>query len=110
MPDKLKALTIVKEGTPQLNTEGKREFKMVLLTEGYKLTKNAQHASRRTMKKYMATCRVILVTNSTSKVILAIRSRCLAPSLPSQLAARIAQKGNRNMRRAILTVKACKVA
>ena len=60
--DKLKALTIVKEGTPQLNTEGKREFKMVLLTEGYKLTKNSQHTLRRTMKKYMATCRVILVT------------------------------------------------
>merc|ERR1712059_183589 len=117
----------------QLNTDGQREFKVVVLTEVDKLTRDAQHALRRTMEKYMATCRVVLVTNSTSKVIPAIRSRCLsvrvaAPSkediitvitgvakkegcsLPSQLAARIADKSNRNLRRAILMVEACKVA
>merc|ERR1712025_1115030 len=112
------------------NTEGQREFKVVVLTEVDKLTK---HALRRTMEKYMATCRVILVTNTTSKVIPAIRSRCLAVrvpaptmeevstvitsiakkegcNLPSQLATRIAEKSNRNLRRAILMVEACKVA
>ena len=117
----------------QLNKEGQREFKVVVLTETDKLTKDAQHALRRTMEKYMATCRVILVTNSTSKVIPAIRSRCLAirvsaPSLedisnvitevakkegctlPPQLAQRIAEKSKRNLRRAILMVEACKVA
>ena len=117
----------------QLNKEGQREFKVVVLTEVDKLTKDAQHALRRTMEKYMATCRVILVTNSTSKVIPAIRSRCLAIrvaapsmedisnvitevakkegcSLPPQLAQRIAEKSKRNLRRAILMVEACKVA
>ena len=52
-------------------------FVVVVLTEVDQLTRDAQHALRRTMEKYMATCRIILCCNSTSKVIPAIRSRCL---------------------------------
>ncbi|OWF53912.1 replication factor C subunit 3-like [Mizuhopecten yessoensis] len=118
--------------TNQLETSSQKSFKVVILTEVDRLSVDAQHALRRTMEKYMATCRLILCCNSTSKVIPAIRSRCLgvrvaAPSieqigqilqsvckkeglsLPLELATKIAKKSNRNLRRALLMCEACRV-
>ncbi|XP_031833156.1 replication factor C subunit RfC38 [Nomia melanderi] len=118
--------------THQIDSSGQRDFKVVLLTNVDQLTKDAQHALRRTMEKYVATCRLILCANSTSKVLPAIKSRCLgirvpAPSisdiksilhlvckregltLPDELAVRLADASGRNLRRAILMLEACKV-
>lgn len=116
----------------QIETSTQRDFKVIVLNEVDRLTKDAQHALRRTMEKYMATCRIILICNSTSKVIPAIKSRCLgiriaAPTvdemsqvllmvckkeglvLPLELAKKISEVSGRNMRRALLMCEACKV-
>jgi len=109
-----------------------KSFKVVVISEADKLTKDAQHALRRIMEKYMTNCRYILCCNNSSKVIGAIRSRCLgirvsAPTkleivdvlksvakkeslrLPDELAVKVADKCGRNLRRAILMLETCRV-
>ena len=132
--DRVVVIDLIKQvaQTHQIDPNGQRDFKVIVLSEVDELTKDAQHALRRTMEKYVATCRIILSVNSTSRVIPAIRSRCLgirvaAPNpqemcnilqsiskrenivLPSELAERIVDKSERNLRRAILMLEACKV-
>ena len=106
---------------------------MLVLNEVDKLSKEAQHALRRTMEKYSGACRLVLLANNISRVLDAVRSRTLpvrvpAPSteaicdvlqavaakeaitLPAEFAARLAVASERNMRRALLSLEACKVA
>lgn len=115
-----------------IDTTGKKGFKVLVLNEVDKLSREAQNALRRTMEKYSASCRLILCCNSSSKVTEAIRSRCLnvrvnAPTeeqivkvlefigkkeglqLPPGFAGRIADKSNRSLRRAILFFETCRV-
>ncbi|XP_049599234.1 replication factor C subunit 3 isoform X1 [Syngnathus scovelli] len=115
----------------QIQSGTQREFKVVLLSEADSLTKDAQHALRRTMEKYMTTCRLVLYANSTSRLIGPIRSRCLAVRVPlpsteevchvltstckkegllllPELAKRISDKSGRNLRKALLMCEACR--
>ncbi|KAL9431382.1 hypothetical protein AB3S75_026545 [Citrus x aurantiifolia] len=115
-----------------IDTKGKRGFKVLVLNEVDKLSREAQHSLRRTMEKYSASCRLILCCNSSSKVTEAIRSRCLnirinlpteeqivkvlefiakkeGLQLPSGFATRLAEKSNRSLRRAILSFETCRV-
>ncbi|CAM9375977.1 unnamed protein product [Discosporangium mesarthrocarpum] len=106
--------------------------KVVVLVGVDRLTKQAQAGLRQTMEKYTSSCRLILCCHSSSKVVEPVRSRCLGvrvPSpceaeicqvlssvcrkegltLPPELAARLAKSSNRNLRRAVLMLEACKV-
>ncbi|KAL4350859.1 hypothetical protein AHAS_Ahas10G0184100 [Arachis hypogaea] len=115
-----------------IDTKGKKGFKVLVLNDVDKLSREAPHSLRQTMEKYSAYCRLILCCNSSSRFTEAIRSRCLnvrinAPSedkivevlefigkkeglhLPPGFASRIAEKSNRNLRRAILSFETCRV-
>ncbi|CAG8506456.1 6779_t:CDS:10 [Ambispora gerdemannii] len=117
--------------TPQLDSNAKHQFKVVVINEADALSHDAQAALRRTMEKYMANLRVILCCNSSSKIISPIRSRCLlvrvgAPSvaevmkvlhifsnkenfvLSSAVAEKIAEESDGNLRKAILMLESLK--
>jgi len=107
-------------------------FKVIVLNEVDRLSRDGQAALRRTMEKYTASCRFVLVCSNACRVMEPVRSRCVcfrvpAPSqeqlvevlgavardqkleLPAPLAARIATESQGNMRRALLTLEACRV-
>lgn len=114
-----------------IDTKGKKGFKVLVLAEVDRLSKEAQHSLRRTMEKYSAACRLVLLCNNASRVIEPVRSRCLcirvhAPtpeevrevlttvakkeslSLPDELADRVVEASNRDLRRALLMLESCR--
>lgn len=60
-----------------------RLFKVIQINNMNNLPYYAQTALRRTMEKYSYICRFIMWTNSLSKVIEPIRSRCLCIRIPA---------------------------
>lgn len=78
--DRLVVQEVIKEiasSSPLETVQDQKGFKIVVLNEVDDLSKDAQHALRRTMEKYMNTCRLILCAQSSTKIIEAVRSRCL---------------------------------
>jgi replication factor C subunit 3/5 len=130
--------------TAQIDTTAKHRFKgsppvikihfltcvVVVINEADNLTRDAQSALRRTMEKYSPNIRLILVANSSTKILAPIRSRCLlvrvaAPTNDDVVAAlrgvvqaenlgkvgsgvleKIAGESRRNLRRALLMLEA----
>eukprot|EP00884_Botryococcus_braunii_P003681 jgi/Botrbrau1/13313/Bobra.0315s0011.1 len=116
-----------------LDLKGSRSFKVLVLNEVDRLSREAQHSLRRTMEKYSSACRLVMTACNISKVIDPVRSRCLcvripAPSeqqiqqmlthvcrkenlpLPEGLGKRVSQASSRNLRRALLLLETCHVA
>lgn len=117
--------------TQQVDLSAKQRFKVVIINEADSLSRDAQAALRRTMEKYMSNLRIILCANSTSRLIAPIKSRCLlirvaAPSgeemqecmkhvakrvnfpLPTEVAQKIIDDSEGNLRKAILCLEALK--
>lgn len=82
--DVIKEMAATKSLTA-ISSEGskKPEYKVVVLVEVDRLSRQAQAALRRTMEKYASTCRLILCCNNQSKVIEPVRSRCLGIRVPA---------------------------
>merc|ERR1719293_141073 len=74
--DRAVVMQLIKEvaAPPPLGGHG---FKVVVIDEAGSLSNEAQAALRRTMERYMKTCRIILLCETASKIIAPLRSRCL---------------------------------
>ena len=83
--DKFITSHVIKETSSftQLDTESQKNFKVIVLLEADKMTKEAQSALRRTMEKYSENCRIIMIVNDLSAIIDPIRSRCFSLRIPS---------------------------
>jgi len=116
-----------------VDARGNRSFKVLVLHEVDRLSRDAQAALRRTMESHSGACRLLMASSSLSRVIEPLRSRCLcvrvpAPtegdietllahvakkeslSLPGPLAKRVVAASNRSARRALLALETARVA
>ena len=116
-----------------VDARGNRSFKVLVLHEVDRLSRDAQAALRRTMEQHSGACRLLLASSSLSRVIEPLRSRCLcvrvpAPteadletllahvakreslSLPGPLARRVVAASGRSARRALLALETARVA
>jgi replication factor C subunit 3/5 len=119
---------------PMTATGAAAGMKAVVLNEVEKLSRGAQQALRRTMEKYVSTCRLILVCSSPSRLIPPLKSRCLSIRVPGhapaavdatcrnvcvkegvqapspQFTAALADKSQGNLRRGLLMLEAAKLS
>lgn len=116
-----------------MSSDAKNHFLTFVIYEAESMTTKAQAALRRTMEKYSNNIRLVFVCVSTSKLIPALKSRCLmirnpAPTegdifhilndivkkegfknVSENSTREIAKRSSRNLRKAILSCMACAI-
>lgn len=82
--DKIVVQQLIKEvaSSPPISKE-EIPYKVVVLNDVHNLSRDAQAGLRRTMEKFSANCRLILITENLSKVIPPLRSRCVCIRVPA---------------------------
>jgi replication factor C subunit 3/5 len=123
--------TLIKELATSQALGKDQPFKVVVLDAADNMSRQAQAALRRTMEKYVSSCRIFMSVECLSKIIAPLRSRCVcvrvpAPSvedisnslhevarkekikIPEQLATTIAHESGRDLRRALLMFEAAR--
>jgi replication factor C subunit 3/5 len=134
--DRVIVMNTIREiaSTVPMTASGTTALKAVVLNEVEKLSRGAQQALRRTMEKYVSTCRLILICSSPSRLIPPLKSRCLTIRVPGfnapevdatcravcvkegvqapspQFSAALAQKADGNLRRGLLMLEAAKMS
>lgn len=81
--DRVVIQELIKELATSQSLSKKHPFKVIVILEADRLTREAQQALRRTLEKYVSTCRVILIGEQISRLIPALKSRCLTIRNPA---------------------------
>lgn len=81
--DRVVVQELIKDVATSGSLSKSHPFKVVVIVDADRLTKEAQQALRRTLEKYVSTCRLILVGERSSRIIPALKSRCFMVRNPA---------------------------
>ena len=81
--DRVVIQELIKDVATSHSLSKKYMFKVIVILDADRLTREAQQGLRRTLEKYVSTCRVILIGKRVSRLIPALKSRCLTIRNPA---------------------------
>ena len=99
---------VIKEMAQHTRLDSGKGFKVLVLSEVDRLTKDAQAALRRTMEKYTKSCRLVLCCRSPSRVIEPVRSRCLGIRIAAPTQGEVSVGMSRALRELQVAVLVCR--